>query len=459
MKIAFYLLLIALPFGTRVFVHGFIPGFHEYEAAFVSISDVFLIAFALLLIMRGRAAFSFKNIMKDSASRWLLLFVCAAFLSIAFAPSAPLALYVFVRLLLLIGAMYGTASLVRERRVFEVALVIFILLAVLQSIIALFQFRAQGNLGLGGLGESPIAANDPGTSKIMVGSARLVRAYGTFPHPNVLGGFLLIGLLASFHFYLHTMRVRDMSGTAESFLGANLYRRIGISIAIFIIALGLTLTFSRAAWLTGFLASLPFVLYGFGESEGRWAGTAAFLHTKMTSLRFLTLLLMVNYLLFAILGWAVFPRTQFSPGEAAVVDRVSYNKIGMDILTRYPLGVGIGNQVLWSVRNNEYHRFGMEESFLWQPIHNLYLLVGSETGMLGLFGFLAFLFILFFRGIRRGWALENVTMCVMFAALLILGFFDHFLWTVGQGRLLLWIVAGMMLGFASAKGKPAQDSA
>ena len=109
------------------------------------------------------------------------------------------------------------------------------------------------------------------------------------------------------------------------------------------------------------------------------------------------------------------------------------------------LGVGIGNQVLYSVKNNIYKDAGMSPVWQWQPIPNIYLLMASEIGVLGLLAF-----ILFAGKLLISYALViryqlSVIPFVMFGSLLLLGLFDHYLWTLQPGRLMLWFIIGIVL--------------
>ena len=128
----------------------------------------------------------------------------------------------------------------------------------------------------------------------------------------------------------------------------------------------------------------------------------------------------------------------------------NYN--GFELIKKNPFGVGLGNQVIYSVKNNIYQNSGMVRPWEWQPIHNIYLLMASE---IGIFGFLAFsFFILNLFGINQYLSkdfgsvlnLENYIPKIMLLALLAFGLVDHFLWTLEPGRLMLWVVVGVVMG-------------
>jgi O-antigen ligase len=118
--------------------------------------------------------------------------------------------------------------------------------------------------------------------------------------------------------------------------------------------------------------------------------------------------------------------------------RLLYANVGAKLIGNNPLGVGVGTQVYYSVTNDLYQNRGLTKLWQWEPIHNLYLLIGSEIGLFGLLSFLAFLGIVSWRLLRRV-SLEAAVGVSLLVAILVLGLFDHFLWDLQPGRLLLWL--------------------
>ena len=78
-------------------------------------------------------------------------------------------------------------------------------------------------------------------------------------------------------------------------------------------------------------------------------------------------------------------------------------------------------------------------SWIHQPVHNIYLLIASETGLIGLILFLVFIFQLFRKIIGQ----EYFLLLIVFSFLFI-GLFDHFFWTLQQGQLMFWLTLGIM---------------
>jgi len=270
-KLLFFILLVALPLGTRVLIYQFTPGFHEYEALAIYLSDLLLLAIIAVFLRRFRQAvkatvykwsdFIVAAVPGKIAAYGLIAFLGLAGLSIILAVSPGLAVYNFLRLMLLAVFALAVGKIVFERKILEKILLLLAILAVIQSVVGILQFKTQSNLGLQILGESPVGASNPDTSRVAVGSARLMRAYGTFPHPNILAAFLLLGLFGLFHFYFHLTGLKEYQGTAASYFGPNFYKRSALAAGIFLVSIGLILTFSRTAWLTGFLGTLPFIIW------------------------------------------------------------------------------------------------------------------------------------------------------------------------------------------------------
>ena len=87
-------------------------------------------------------------------------------------------------------------------------------------------------------------------------------------------------------------------------------------------------------------------------------------------------------------------------------------------------GVGPGNFVLKNARDGRASH----------PPHFLPMLILSEVGIIGVLGLMTLAFI-FLRGTGRS-SLQNIS---LLAAFVILGFFDHYLWSFWAGQSLLFL--------------------
>jgi O-antigen ligase len=115
--------------------------------------------------------------------------------------------------------------------------------------------------------------------------------------------------------------------------------------------------------------------------------------------------------------------------------RKIYQKNAEIIIFRHPLiGVGLGNFISTSKNITDYSKF----PWRLQPVHNLYLLIASEIGLLGLFLFLLTIFFYFFKRISF-YSILNSPLDLFFMAVLLISFFDHYFWTLPQGQLIFWL--------------------
>jgi len=268
------------------------------------------------------------------------------------------------------------------------------------SLIAIAQFFKQSSLNgfFWFLGERTFNIATPGIAKAIINGQLIMRPYGTFPHPNVLAGFLLIGLILGLPYLFQKNKFLFTS-------------------YLCIVVLAVVLSFSRSVWLLGLISFLFFL----GKSK---------IPKKLFWLAggfWLIILILVFYL---------FPH--FSTNEA-FSQRMQLMKAALLMIKVSPLsGVGLNNFIVrlpefWPVTGFTY----------WlQPVHNLYLLVLSETGVVGFLIFLWFLILVFKRLLKSSLG-ANFPLLMALTAILLLGLTDHYWLTLQQGQLLLALVLGL----------------
>jgi O-antigen ligase len=127
-----------------------------------------------------------------------------------------------------------------------------------------------------------------------------------------------------------------------------------------------------------------------------------------------------------------------------VQSRLQLNQVALDITRDHPiLGVGLNN---FQPAMDAYNIYGL--LYPGFPVHNLYLLILAESGVLGLAGLLATFGVLLWLGLRLAWVPDrllsavgagSVAMYVFFYAEEMLGF------SLRQDlpRTLFWLVAGL----------------
>lgn len=454
---------------------------------------------------------------------------------------------------------------------------VIIISAVFQSIVAILQFISQKSIGLTLLKESILSVSDPGVAKIVLNGDALIRAYGLFPHPNILGGFLAVSLLVTmaypiifrkgmfhvehtgadnkivprgtiarllthlrskcstwnikntditkmFHvehcfnnwLYYQTKRAKrpakagsfPIRQLADGKTGFNTcYRAI-----IFIQLLALSLSFSKSAILA-FIVGLAILAFGvrrmfhvehsdttnhnvprgtlkrilidYMDKCSTWNNfqlTTGGLVKKMFHVEHFLILFGALLAIFTIfsLNLKLFI---IQP----IIERLFYMKVLASLPATYFFeGVGIGQLVF------VMQQFFDERLLSWQfqPIHNVFLLIFSELGVVGLALFVWFLSYVFLKNnenIPRGTIVERFDECstwnipkpvdfaseemfhvehspenrkyghiikgngaisaYMWMAILtvatLIMFFDHYFWTIQQGQLLLWMILAL----------------
>jgi len=266
-----------------------------------------------------------------------------------------------------------------------------------ESLIAVLQFIYGQTLGLWFLGERTFALTTPGIAKFDFYGNQFLRPYATFPHPNVLAAFVLIGV---------------------SILYQLLQKQRFVVLALIFGGITVFISMSRTAILTGAVAILPFIK----KKWWVWIALGLLIISPVLFTRF----------------WSL-----FNFDNLAFIRREEL--IGSAWLTflRHPLtGVGLNNFIPAMADNLT----AGPNRFL-QPVHNIFLLALSETGLIGFLGFIVLIALPIFELLKlyaKRYTLYPILIIVF------LGLFDHFL-TLPQGYRLLFLVWGLSLSFAKDK--------
>ncbi len=266
--------------------------------------------------------------------------------------------------------------------------------------LALMQFLNQGSVG--GLwywfGERTYSRQTPAIAQLITANGVFVRAYATFSHPNVFGGFLVI--LLPF-FFLPEKFVKPWEYVLNW-------------MACYTLLLGIFLSFSRAAWIVTFLLL-----------------TAIFLKKRLLFQKKTLLIISSCALLFiceeVFLGR--FLQLWATDGQS-INERLELLKAAKQFFGQSPLfGVGWG-------------RFVPSLAKLWprptvlQPVHSIFALLAAETGIVGLGLFL----LIYMVAIKKTWVKNDWGCFLSLAAVGILGSVDHYLLTLLQTQLLLTLL-------------------
>jgi len=132
---------------------------------------------------------------------WLGTFLIFSLISLVQARNIELGFYHWIKLLEMIGLFFYLKYNFKELFNFKKLAYVFIASGLCQSFIAISQYVQQKSLGLKFLAESPLNPEIAGVAKIVVEGTKMIRAYGTFPHPNVLAVFMFVCLFFTFYYF------------------------------------------------------------------------------------------------------------------------------------------------------------------------------------------------------------------------------------------------------------------
>lgn len=292
----------------------------------------------------------------------------------------------------LFGVYLGSTSFNKVKSIVLWALGISI---VGESLLATSQFIKGGTLGLWILGERTFTISTPSIAKFDFYGSQFLRPYATFPHPNVLAGFMIIGILL-----------------IDQFSPKGSLTKTGI---VIVATVATILSFSRVS-----IVVLLAVLVSAGKRWTLFAVLVILLAAPFLYARYYSLLNFDNL--------AYFRREELLG--------VSWNLFKNSPI----LGVGL-NQFI--IKASDQILVGPNR-FL-QPVHNIFLLALSETGIIGLIGLISLIGYPIFRLFKQRIFL------LLWGTVLFLGLFDHYFLTLPQGYRMLFLIWGLSLSIFNFK--------
>ncbi|MBI5071400.1 O-antigen ligase family protein [Candidatus Falkowbacteria bacterium] len=417
-----YLFVFLLPWQTRLILRGGdLNGYWEYGTISIYATEILLWAIFVLAatwwivnkIQNPKSKIQISNEIQNPKSKSAYLLICLfAFLlyslvSILWSDSRSLALYVWhwlaeaaVLFLILRAVKFDLVKLAWA----------FVASAIIQAGLGTWQFLSQSTFSSKWLGMALHDPQVPGTFVVETALRRWLRAYGSLPHPNMLAGFLSVAM----------------------FLSIWLYQKIGYGFkklflpAVFaVLSFGLCATFSKSVIASFLLVLILWWIIILARRQSK--------EIKINLLKFTLVFLVIA---------AIFGATFWEPVQTRIIgaerleiksttERLSYFGEAWQLIKNHPLiGAGLGNYTL-AVHNEINPNL---QAWDYQPVHNIYLLILAELGIIGFILWLALIFILIknLPVIRRP----------LFIMLLFIGLFDHYFWTLYFGIILFWLVFG-----------------
>jgi hypothetical protein len=431
--ILLYALILTLPFNIRYIFNfseiALIDGFKEHLTISLYFFDFIFILLLFVSVWDNYKNIFSKAFFNHTFKQPLIYFGLFILFLPLFNHAPSIAWYKTIRLLEMLIFFTIVRNTLRQYTVLTYFKLLLFVGGVIQSAIALLQFITQQSLGLSWLGESIIGPNILGVAKFSFEGEKLIRAYGTFPHPNVLGIFLLFSLSAGLSLML----------TKKELLSNFRWRYRSIFFGeLFLIYVGLLLTYSRSIILLTAIISFIFAYSQRGYINKLYQNLCQQLHIPFF-LRTSLAIIVIFTTLFASYNLLAPRLCLHCPGDESISLRKTYQRTAdLMILQNIFTGVGLGNFIQTSKKFSP-----ALPSWNLQPVHNLYLLIASELGLIGLLLFLVTTFFYSAHNLRLRF-LKKYPLDLFFILVLLAGFFDHYFWTLQQGQLIFWIALALV---------------
>ncbi len=381
-----YVLIFLLP--TQLGKHFFLPisiinGVRiDYLAPTVYLTDIF-IAFLFFIFLKN---------FKTSFNRRLFILLILIILNAVFALSPWIAVYKILKyseiVLLFIIISQSKFSSRNLLRTFASSVFIQIFISTAHVV---YGKSLQGIFYY--LGERYFTLSTPGIAKVALQGKEILRAYGTFSHPNSLAGFYLL-------FYTYILFEKRF----QKFIRLKYFILALASILVF-------LSFSKIAIFIFFCINL---IYLFKNTTCKFCSAARIIALIVLSVIFMS-----------------------AQGDSqSVQKRISLIQDSLTIITNHPFfGVGAGNYII------AQSKFPIEYSYYFlQPVHNIFLLLLAEAGI-PLFILIMYLMYKFIQIIIQKHSEITVPLLLV---IIVTGFFDHYWLTLQQNMLLLSLVFGLL---------------
>lgn len=327
----------------------------------------------------------------------LVLIPVTGLVTAAWAINPQMAIYSAIRWTLAVGVFFVWQSKAfNSDRLINV----FLIGLAIQAVIGILQVILKSPLGLPG--EMALSIDRPRAAVLWLEGSAWLRAYGLTFHPNVLGGFLVVGLI------LGLPRVNTWLGR----------------ITWWLMTAGLVVSFSRSAWLAVGLVLIPLAVWLYRQK----------LDLRKSLLITFGAVAGAGLISGVVLLAPVLSRMDVFSSLSeytSISGRGELMALALQTIRQYPItGIGAGNFPLLALNANTLDPA--------HSVHHVALLLASEIGAVGA---VLWYGLWLTPGLTLGKTLRSIDyrVVVLGAAWLGLGFislWDSYTWSLEAGRLL-----------------------
>ena len=408
-KFFFYLLILFLPtqFGKHFWPQfSFIQGFRlDYLSPTIYLTDILIIL--IIIFSKEKIITFFKKQNKKNILLIFLLFL-SLFIGVINSENPKAGLYGILKITeyLFLG-IYIITSFENLSKKYILSILFFGV--IFESALSFLQVFKNGSLNgiFYFLGERFFNSQTPGIANASVNGQLFLRPYATFSHPNALAGYLI--------FAMAFITVYKKYVSSKIFF-----------LTILIGSMTLLLTLSRIAILTWiiyliFLFCVPFFKKYKNNISNKNVATG------------ISAVILLIFLMFAFFQNTLFVQRFIKTRivEESFVQREYLINQSLNMFNKNPVfGVGV---------NNYYNNLekSKEKTLFIQPVHNIFLLVLSETGLIGI----TYFPFIFYKALKSAFVNnKKINSFVLTTLLIILGMFDHYFLTLQQGQIMFVLI-------------------
>lgn len=260
--------------------------------------------------------------------------------------------------------------------------------------LALLQFLFGRSLGFWVLGERDFSVTTPLVAKFNYYDKIFLRPYSTFSHPNLLGGFLIVIMP--------------------------------------LVIYGLPKVFKKTALILGLLGCATVLVTFSRPALVLLAVYFLVIYRKYWKLMLITLVLLSPLVVVRFVSIFTFD-------TLAILRRQELQEYSVELFRRHIwAGTGVNN----FVNALAVDKVLVGTSRFLQPVHNIFLLILSETGIIGFAGFLAMFLTSIYKNIKNSNYLSRILLASLLS-ITFLGLFDHYFITLPQGQRVLFLILGL----------------